>query len=187
MKQLLPAVLAALSVAACAGDYQPYLTRGLTPAAPEARDRFTLERTACSGSCPVYVVEVDERDILQFQGERHVAETDGVVGKRLPDGAFASLIDIARSYGFESFDAAYPNQEASTCAASAEDAPRVIVAFEGRRLDHKVSVDRRCLGPADSAERFDDMIQAMEAVLDISDLIGPDEDSDVDAPPGSAE
>lgn len=151
------------------------MTRGINQPASENYDEFSLERTACYGTCPVYKVTVDERDILQFRGERFVAEDEGVVGKRLPEGSYEELIKIAKAHEFASFDKAYPNEDASNCPRMATDMPSVIVSFNDKKLNHAVSVYRGCFDFKDRA-RFDEMVAAMDAVLDVADLIGSRED-----------
>jgi hypothetical protein len=181
MMRYLPAAVAVFTIAACApSGYEPYLTRGLEPASPQERDRFTLERTACFGTCPVYTVTVGERDILQFQGKRFVAEEGGVVGERRPEGSFKELVKIAKSYEFSSFDTAYPNDAVSNCPQYATDMPSIKITFESSALTHAVSVYQGC-GGFEGRARFDEMVAAMETVLDIDDLIGPREDFDDDA------
>ena len=166
---------ASLFVAACAsGEYEPWLTRGITPEEPEIRDEFTLERTACYGFCPVYKVTVDDRDLQQFQGKKFVAEIGGTVGKRLPKGAYEQLKAIAAAHEFDQFDTTYPNEDATNCSLMATDMPSVIVGFSRDGETRQVGVYGGCMG-FDGRERFDAMIAAMDAVLDIDDLVGPRE------------
>ena len=166
-------LVAVFAAAGCAGsDYEPWLTRGQQREAETDRDRFTLERTACFGVCPVYTAIVDERDILEFRGERFVAEEGGAVGRSMPKGAFDRLIDIAKAHDFEAFDAAYPNEDATNCPQFATDMPTVIVTIERGGKTRAVSVYQGCMG-FDGRDRFDDMVLAMDEVLDLGDMIGP--------------
>ena len=172
-KLILSAVAALLLAAACgSSDHEPWITRGITPQTPEERDHFTLEHTACYGVCPVYSVTVDDRDVLQFSGEKFVVEEGGAVGKRLPDGSYKKLAAIAKAYNFDQFDEAYPNAAGSNCPRQATDAPSVIVGFVKGDKTRTVNVDRGCVS-FDGRERFDEMLAAIDAVLDIKDLIGP--------------
>ena len=169
-------VLAATLFAACASDtYQPYVTRGLNTGVAEKHDQFKLARTACYGFCPVYQLIVDDRDILIFQGERFVAEADGTVSKRLPEGSFKKLIAIAKAHEFSSFDAAYPNADGTNCPQRATDMPSVIVSFDAKKLNHAVSLYQGCVG-FDGRDKLDDMILQIDAVLGMDDWIGPRED-----------
>ena len=167
------AIIAAL-FSACAGDYQPYVTRGLDTGDTQTYDSFSLKRSACFGFCPVYEARLDERDILVFKGERFVAETDGTVSKRLPAGSFNKLISIARDYDFTDFDEAYPNEDGSNCPHYATDMPGVQLSFDARRLDHSVSLYQGCMG-FEGRERLDAMIVEIDKLLDLDDLIGPRE------------
>ena len=177
MSKILPPFFTALFlVAGCASDdYEPWVTRGVNAGIPEVRDSFTLERTACFGFCPVYKVIVDDRDILEFQGKRFVKEEGGAVGKRLPAGSYDKLRAIAAAHEFDDFDAAYPNDDASNCPQRATDAPTVIVGFEKKEKTRSVRVYEGCIG-FEGRDRFDAMVAAMDAILDIDDLVGPRED-----------
>ena len=167
-------LLAAMAVAACAGDYQPYATRGLDTGYSKTYDTFTLERTACFGFCPVYKVTVDERDILLFEGERFVAEDKGTVSKRLPDGSFRKLIEIAKAHDFADYDAAYPDEDGANCPMRATDMPTIVLSYDAKRLSHAVSLYQGCR--FDGREDLDAMILEIDAVLDVDDWIGPRED-----------
>ncbi|MBT8473541.1 MAG: hypothetical protein HKN14_05345 [Marinicaulis sp.] len=172
MKKILLVIYTAAVFAACAPqDYEPYATRGLYQP-PKDYDQFKLERTACYGVCPVYEVIVNEKDILEFRGKRFVAEEGGAVGKRLADGSFDQLIEIAAEHEFQSFDAAYPNADVSNCPRMATDNPRVIITIKAKNSAKKVSVYQGCM-EFDGKARWEEMVAAMEAVLDIDDLIGP--------------
>lgn len=169
-------LLAAALLAACASDnYQPYVTRGVDTGVAEKYDQVTLQRTACFGFCPVYEVKVDERDILVFKGGRFVAEAEGAVSKRLPDGSFKKLIAIAKAHDFASYDEAYPNEDGSNCPQRATDMPSIIIAYDAKKLNHSVSLYQGCMG-FEGRENLDEMIVEIDAVLDIDDWIGPRED-----------
>lgn len=160
-------------ITGCAsGDYEPWLTRGVNATTPDVRDAFTLERTECYGLCPVYKVIVDDRDILEFQGKRYVAEDSGAVGKRLPVGSYKKLRSIAQAHDFDDFDAVYPNDEASNCPQMATDMPSVIIGFVKNGKKRTVRLYQGCMG-FEGRERFDEMVSAMDAVLDVDDLVGP--------------
>jgi hypothetical protein len=177
MMRLLQLGFAAAFLAACSTEgYTPYAATPGAPTNPRKEyDQFTLQRTACFGFCPVYKVSVDERDILIFEGERFVTEAGGAVSKRLPKGSFKKLIEIARAHEFEAFDETYPNADGSNCPQQATDLPSASVTIEAGRLTHAVRLYQGCFG-FDGRERFDEMLLAMDTVLDIDDWIGPRED-----------
>lgn len=168
---------ALLLAAACSTDgYTPYYaTPGAPDPNPKQYDQFTLQRTVCFGFCPAYKVSVDERDILIFEGERFVAEAGGAVSKRLPEGSFKKLIEIAKAHRFSSYDAVYPNEDGSNCENMATDMPSVSIAFDADNLNHAVRLYQGCFG-MEGREQFDDMVTQLDAVLDLGDLIGPRED-----------
>ena len=174
--RLVPAaVLAALFLSACAPQgYTPYYATPGGNGEQTDLDQITLQRTACFGFCPIYDVTVYENDVLIFHGERFVAETGGAVSKRLPDGSFKKLVDIAKAHKFSEFDARYPNEAGDNCGPIPTDMPSIIISFEGKRLNHEVNLYQGCR--FDGRESFDEMVLAMDAVLDIDDMIGPRED-----------
>lgn len=155
-------------------EHEPWITRGLNTTPQEEFDKFTLERTACYGVCPVYDVSVDEKDYMQFRGKRFVAEEGGSVASPLPSGSYKKLQAIAARRQFDAFDAIYPNDDGSNCRTLATDSPTVIVGFREGAETRTVRVYEGCLG-FEGRERFFAMIAEMEAVLDIDDFIGPRE------------
>lgn len=166
-------ILAAAFLASCASEgYTPYASTPGAPTNPRKEyDQVTIQRTACRGFCPVYKVTVDERDVLLFEGERFVAEEGGAVSKRLPEGSFRKLIAIAREHGFSGFDKYYPNEAEDNCPAMATDMPAAIVTIDSRRLTHQVHLYQGCMG-FEGRERLDEMLLAMDAVMNIGDWIG---------------
>ncbi|WP_425409597.1 DUF6438 domain-containing protein [Hyphococcus sp.] len=167
-------LLAGLLLSACASEgYTPYLDRFSEYALDDDDyERFTLERTACFGFCPIFKVTVDERDFLFFQGERFVTETDGVLSKRLPKGSFKKILRIARDHEFSQFDPSYPNADRNNCGPIATDNPSIILAFDTEHLDHAVKWYRGC-SQFDSRAELEEMIAAVDAVLDIDEWVGP--------------
>ena len=171
----LAALVAAALLAACVSDnYQPYVTRGTVR--PEVKhDQMTLERTACFGFCPVYKVTVLDNDVVTFEGERFVKEIGGSVSRRLSDGSFKKLIEIAKAHDFAAFDAAYPDADGANCPQRATDMPTVIVSFDAQKLSHAVSFYQGCMGFA-GRDSLNEMIAEIDAVLDIGDWVGPRKD-----------
>jgi len=173
--QLLIFLITAALLTGCASrDYTPWLETPDPYAAPEVLQRFTLERTACFGFCPIYKVTVDENDFLQFTGERFVAEEGGTVSKRLPDGSFRKLQNIAKAHNFAAYDPQYPNENGTNCGALATDLPTIVVGFSSKAIDHQVRLDQGCMNFPER-ENFDAMVLEMDAVLNIDDWIGPRE------------
>ncbi len=174
--KLVSACIAVTLLAACgssknvpwASTHSPYATvKGET-------EQFTLARTACFGFCPIYRVTVDQSDALYFEGERFVAEEGATLSKRLPGGSFNKLVKIAKSYGFSSYDPRYPNEAANNCGAVATDMPSVIISFESKSLTHEVNLYQGCFD-FEGRERFEEMVAAMDAVLDVDKWVGPRE------------
>jgi ankyrin repeat protein len=97
------AVLAAGGLAA-----QPPLNP--PPPFPDIRDlnfvRFTLERTECFGSCPVYNVEIRGDGMVNYTGKMYVA-VPGEHTSRISQDAVKDLLDRFRQAGFFGFDPEY--------------------------------------------------------------------------------
>jgi len=171
--RIIVTVFATAILAACVSkEHPPWYDVPDAYEVPETLQRFSLERTACFGFCPIYKVTVDENDVLQFTGERFVAEAGGAVSKRLPKGSFKKLVSIAKAHDFAGYDSQYPDEDAANCAGVATDMPTVIIGFAADGLDHQVSVYQGCMNFA-GQERFNEMLLAMDALLDIDDWIGP--------------
>lgn len=155
-------------------EHEPWITRGLNTTPADVHDKFTLERTACYGVCPVYDVSVDEKDYLQFRGKRFVAEEGGSVASPLPPGSYKKLQAIAEAHQFGAFDTAYPNDDGSNCPRLATDSPTIIVGFREGAEARTVRVYEGC-GGFEGRARFFAMVAEMEAVLEIDDFVGPRE------------
>ena len=155
-------------------EHEPWITRGLNTTPAEVHDKFTLERTACYGVCPVYDVTVDDHDYLQFRGKQFVAEEGGSVASPLPRGSYKKLQAIAAAHQFDAFNTAYPNVDGSNCPQLSTDSPTIIVGFRQGAEARTVRVDEGCAG-FEGRERFYAMLSAMEAVLDIEEFVGPRE------------
>jgi len=69
-----------------------------TPAVPEDVT-ITLERTACFGTCPVYVVTLDARGHVDYNGIRFVRVT-GRQTARVPVSRVAAILDRAEQIRF---------------------------------------------------------------------------------------
>lgn len=174
MMRFLPFLMAAFMYACAPKGYTPYYATSGVNNVQNEYDQITLKRTACYGFCPVYEVTAYEQDILIFHGERFVAETGGSVSKRMPEGSFKKLMEIAKAHGFSDFDGRYPNQAGDNCGPVATDMPSVIIAVKTKRLAHEVNVYQGCRD-FDGRARFEAMVAEMDAVFDVDDFVGPRE------------
>ncbi|MDP1829293.1 MAG: DUF6438 domain-containing protein [Archangium sp.] len=88
---------------------------------------LSLQRTACYGACPVYVVEVFSDGTLHFKGERHVKVTEPIELKLAP-GVLEKLIARVDQSGFAGWNDFTTN--------SVSDAPTVVLSYKGRAVRH---------------------------------------------------
>lgn len=95
-----------------------------------AKTIFTLEKTACYGTCPVYKLNVFENDSLVFEGERFVG-TIGLHTKKLKKGTVAQLKKTFREANFFNFKSSYE--------AHISDLPTTIIAFNDESKKLKIT------------------------------------------------
>ena len=88
---------------------------------------LSLQRTACMGACPVYVVEVSSDGTVRFKGERHVKVTEPVELK-LGAEELAKLSGLVEQSDF----AKWKNYMAITTS----DMPTVVLTFRGKSVQH---------------------------------------------------
>jgi hypothetical protein len=92
-------------------------------AAVAAAPAFTLDRTACFGSCPIYNVSVWPSGEVNYQGKAHVRHMGAASGRVSPERVSALLSDIEAA-GYFGFADRYVSAEPS-CGRYATDAPTV--------------------------------------------------------------
>lgn len=88
---------------------------------------LSLQRTACYGACPIYVVEVLGDGLLRFKGERHVKVTEPVELKLEP-AALEQLTARVEQTGFAGWNDFTTNDMS--------DAPTVVLTFKGHTVRH---------------------------------------------------
>lgn len=150
---------AAGALAACGG------TRSDSPP-PVASDFIRLERTACLGHCPVYVVEVRGDGTVVYEGLEHVAVMGPATARIDPTEATALFEAVGRSRFFqleESYDINCPSFR--TCAPSA-----VTTVQHGTRR-HVVRRNFGCEGLRE-LKRLDALCERIDAVAGTSAWTG---------------
>jgi len=99
---------------------------------------ITLERTACFGSCPVYVISLSRGGEVRYEGKAHVRRT-GVATGRIPRKQVDALLTELDQAGYFNFADEYSPSRAA-CGRAATDLPTVItsVTLPGRtkRVTH---------------------------------------------------
>jgi hypothetical protein len=88
----------------------------------------SLERTACFGQCPIYVVSVATDGAVTFVGERFVRVT-GTAKGQLSREVLAKLTARLEGSAFLSWKAAYTNQLVT-------DQPSANLTYKGRTIRH---------------------------------------------------
>lgn len=91
---------------------------------------FTLEKTACYGTCPVYQLNIFENDSLTFSGEGFVGKI-GLHSKKLAKGTVAQLSKTFREANFFAFKSSYE--------ANISDLPTTIIAFNDESKKLKIT------------------------------------------------
>lgn len=123
-------------------------TRGATVGSPPSATRpstvptasFTrvmMERRACFGTCPVYIVNVAGTGQVTFEGKAHTDSSRG--SARLTAPQLAELEKAFDDAGYYALDSAYV-RGAKGCGAFASDAPTVITSIttptRSKRVEH---------------------------------------------------
>lgn len=88
---------------------------------------LSLQRTACYGACPIYLVEVLSDGTLHFKGERHVKVTEPVELKLEPS-VLEKLTARVEQSGFAAWSDFTTNEMS--------DAPTVVLTFKGHAVRH---------------------------------------------------
>lgn len=92
----------------------------------------SLERQACFGRCPVYVVRIDRGGRVEFEGRANVRQQGTATGQ-VSREAFARLEAAILAAGVQSLASNY-TMDARACGTYAADLPTVImgVTIDGR-------------------------------------------------------
>ena len=90
---------------------------------------FTLELTACYGTCPVYKVMIFDNDSLTYEGTRYVAK-EGKISKKLPEGTVNQLVKKFRENEFFKFQNQY--------TSNITDFPTTYVSFTDGGITKKI-------------------------------------------------
>jgi hypothetical protein len=103
-----------------------------------APSAISLERTACFGSCPVYIISVSSSGQVTFEGKAHVRELGTSTGQIPRQQVEALLIELQRAGYFE-FPSRYAVSEPA-CGRYVTDLPSAIssATLKGRtkRIEH---------------------------------------------------
>jgi hypothetical protein len=117
----------------------------------------SLERGACNGACPTYVVRVFADGAVEFEGRRFTA-TKGLASDHLTAAQLAQLHEAFRAAAFDSLAPSYRDPHvadqavitvthgAKTVAHSTGEAQPALKALEDR-LDEVLGTSRWVLGP----------------------------------------
>jgi hypothetical protein len=78
---------------------------------------ISLERTACFGTCPIYVVNIYESGYAEYMG-RNFVEKEGLYYTRIKDDYIRAIYQKAVDISFFSFNNSYDNQGISDLPAT---------------------------------------------------------------------
>ena len=158
----------AWGVAGCASHGPEPASVVQSAAAPADSAVVTLERTACFGSCPVYLVTASSSGALRFEGKAHVSHPGSAVGQ-IPKARLDSLLAELEGAGYFEFEEHYAPGSPG-CGNAATDLPTVTtsVTFHGRtkRIEHY----RGCVGAPQALGPLEERI---DEVLNTARWIGP--------------
>jgi hypothetical protein len=118
-----------------------------------------LERQACFGTCPVYVLDVDSTGHVRFEGLAHVrvlGPASAVIGRE----AFTDLAERIMASGFPSFQAAYV-AGTSECGVYATDLPVVVLSAVLDGAPKQVVHDYGCSGAPRVLRRLHQLIDSV--------------------------
>ncbi len=113
--------------------------------------RFSLEKGACFGKCPIYSLTINQAGYATFEGKAHTDKL-GIYGKQISDDHFKSLEKTFASSNFESF----PEKFASQIA----DLPTNTIGY------HNGEVYREISGKEDRPEPVLQMQFSLEKIAD---------------------
>jgi hypothetical protein len=122
----------------------------------------TLERTACFGSCPVYILSVSAAGDVRFEGKAHTRLL-GPVTARVPQARVDSLLYELDHAGYFSFADLYTSA-APACGRYATDSPSAITTVTLRGKTKRIVHDYGC-GSAPGAlvvleRRIDEVLES---------------------------
>jgi hypothetical protein len=89
---------------------------------------ITLARTACFGSCPVYVVELLPSGDVVFTGMKHVAEI-GVRKATIGAESYGQAVEAVRASRFDKLQRSYV-ASADGCESNTSDHPTLKISVE---------------------------------------------------------
>jgi uncharacterized protein DUF6438 len=138
------AASAVLLLASCARSQSASIpAEGSSPASVPA-PAITLERTACFGGCPVYIISVSTAGEVQYEGKAHVKKVGPATGKVPPQRVEALLSELERG-GYFTFAERYTSPE-PTCGRYATDSPTTITSVTLRGRTKRITHDYGCGG-----------------------------------------
>ena len=111
------------------------------PAAPAA-PAVTLERMPCFGTCPVYTVAISRDGRVEFDGQRHVADS-GRATATIPPERVDSLLAELEAAGYFGLADAYV-MDSPACGMYATDSPSVVTSATRDGETKTIRHDRGC-------------------------------------------
>lgn len=133
MKKLSFIALTILFLTACKST-QPLSKQETTQATGNTQKStkvvFSLEKTACYGTCPVFKMTIFENDSLVFEGERFVGSL-GIHSQKIATGTVEQLKATFREAHFFNFQKEY--------RANISDLPTTYIAFYDKSQALKIT------------------------------------------------
>jgi Domain of unknown function (DUF6438) len=99
---------------------------------------ITLERTACFGSCPVYLLSVTGEGKISYEGKAHVRHL-GPASATIPRERVDSLLSELERAGYLTYSGRYAPGD-SACGRTSTDSPSAITSIRvgeaTKRIEH---------------------------------------------------
>lgn len=95
------------------------------------KSSITFERTACYGTCPIYVMTIDGTGLVKYEGKRFT-EKLGHFEKQLDRETCVELFKMMRALDWDAMDNEYP--------AYVSDLPSTIFSFKHGKTNKTVLV-----------------------------------------------
>lgn len=104
----------------------------------------SVQRTACFGACPVYVISASVSGKVTYEGKANVRQI-GTAGGQIPAKEIASLLRELEDAGYFTFADRYALSE-PTCRRYSTDSPSVISSASFRGRTKRIEHDYGCVG-----------------------------------------
>ena len=115
---------------------------------------LSFKQSACFGTCPIYVMTIDENGHVRYEGERFVDKV-GVYTKDLSQDEQKELFKYLKDFEWELFKDEYRTQ--------VTDLPSIIVHYRTKKVDKKITIT------GEHPKELDVLTQKIQAIANHKD------------------